>query len=330
MERVLSLPELLENILLHLDMTTLLVSVQRVSKAWNKTIACSPALQRKLFFRSITAEQLPVFREQLMGEVEMAGSDYEYLGPALTKLVLNPLLVKKFGFCFFDTGPAFGYHRGADCFYMLPWSPNRRELITWNRRNSTPLLQVGPPKQLDEASSQLGETRRARFTTRGASWRRMVVSQPAPPGIGYLTQELTQELQLPNERIGEAFIPAVTPGEVQMGQLYDMVQYHAGHHKSELADFRVIWELPQTFLTQSLREPMRQLLGQTTLLVLFAFSYLASYTEPENVVDFDSAFRCEEFLLPDFVVEKSLRFMRGEPDWKGMISPSHKGPPIYL
>uniref|UniRef100_A0A1Y1NBE9 F-box domain-containing protein n=1 Tax=Photinus pyralis TaxID=7054 RepID=A0A1Y1NBE9_PHOPY len=112
MERVLSPPELLENILLHLDMTTLLVSVQRVSKAWNNTIACSTALQQKLFFRSITAEQLPAFREQLMGEAEMTGSDYEYLGPELTKLVLNPLLVKKFGFCFFDTGPGFGYSRG--------------------------------------------------------------------------------------------------------------------------------------------------------------------------------------------------------------------------
>lgn len=330
MERVLSLPELLENILLHLDMTTLLVSVQRVSKAWNKTIACSPALQQKLFFRSITVEQLPVFREQLMGEVEMAGSDYEYLGPELTKLVLNPLLVKKFGFCFFDTGPAFGYQRGADCFYMLPWSPNRRELITWNRRNTTPLLQVGPPKQLDEASSQLGETSRARFTTRGASWRRMVVSQPAPPGVGYLMHELSRELQSPKERIGEAFIPAVTTGGVQMGQLYDMVQYHAGHHKTGLANFRVIWELTQTFQTQHLREPIRQLLGQTTLLVLFAFSHFLYFEEPKSVVDFDSAFRCEEFFLPDFVMEKSVRVWSFEEDEKGTISPSHKRPPIFL
>lgn len=214
----------------------------------------------------------------------MAGSDYEYLGPELTKLVLNPLLVKKFGFCFFDTGPAFGYQRGADCFYMLPWSPNRRELITWNRRNTTPLLQVGPPKQLDEASSQLGETSRARFTTRGASWRRMVVSQPAPPGVGYLMHELSRELQSPKERIGEAFIPAVTTGGVQMGQLYDMVQYHAGHHKTGLTNFRVIWELTQTFQTQHLREPIRQLLGQTTLLVLFAFSHFLYFEEPKSVV----------------------------------------------
>uniref|UniRef100_A0A1Y1NGM5 Uncharacterized protein n=1 Tax=Photinus pyralis TaxID=7054 RepID=A0A1Y1NGM5_PHOPY len=210
---------------------------------------------------------------------------------------------------------------------MLPWSPNRRELITWKYRNYKKRLQVGPPKQLDETSSQLGETSRARFTTRGASWRRMVVSQPAPPGIGYLMEELTRELQLPNERIGKAFMPAVTPGGVQMGQLYDMVQYHAGHHNSELANFRVIWELPQTFFTQQLREPMRQLLGQTTLLVLFAFSYLACYTEPKDVVDFDSDFRCEEFLLPDFVMEESIRDMEGEADWKGMIAPSHKGPP---
>ncbi|EFY89004.1 hypothetical protein J3459_016656 [Metarhizium acridum] len=329
MERVLSLPELLERIFLQLDMTTLLASVQRVSKIWNNTIAFSPALQQKLFFRPITAEQLPAFRKQLMREVETTGS--AYLRPELTKSVLNPLLVKKFGCCFFDTGPAFGYQRGADCFNMLPWSPNHRKLISIYRPRWTyPYHQVEPPKQLDEASSQLEETSRARFTTRGASWRRMVVSQPAPPGIGYLIREVSRELRPPKEFIGEAFIPAVTTGGAQMGQLYDMVQYHAGHHKSNLANFRVIWELPQPFMTEHLREPMRQLLGQTTLLVLFAFSHLAFIREPENVVDFDSAFRCEEFFLPDFVVKKAVRVRAREADEMSCIAPSYEPPSIYL
>lgn len=44
MERALSLPEILEDIFLNLDMTTLLVSAQRVNKTWHNTIADSPTL----------------------------------------------------------------------------------------------------------------------------------------------------------------------------------------------------------------------------------------------------------------------------------------------
>ncbi|KAJ5995143.1 hypothetical protein N7481_002120 [Penicillium waksmanii] len=52
--KVLTTPELLEIILLHLDIRTLLVSAQRVCQTWKVLIQTSPAIQQALFFRSAT------------------------------------------------------------------------------------------------------------------------------------------------------------------------------------------------------------------------------------------------------------------------------------
>ncbi|KAI9645148.1 hypothetical protein NHQ30_005882 [Ciborinia camelliae] len=65
----LSLPEILTSILLHLDITTLLLS-QRVSRSWLQLIVSAPTLQQALFFTSDPSS---------------------HLSP-----VLNPLLVAKF------------------------------------------------------------------------------------------------------------------------------------------------------------------------------------------------------------------------------------------
>lgn len=58
-EAVLLTPELLEIILLHLDMTTLLVSAQRVSRHWLCVIAGSTKLQQALFFKPIAPPVKP-------------------------------------------------------------------------------------------------------------------------------------------------------------------------------------------------------------------------------------------------------------------------------
>ncbi|KAI0016558.1 hypothetical protein F4780DRAFT_783085 [Xylariomycetidae sp. FL0641] len=50
MHSIILIPELLENILLCLDMRTLLVSAQRVCQHWHTLILGSPPLQKKLFF----------------------------------------------------------------------------------------------------------------------------------------------------------------------------------------------------------------------------------------------------------------------------------------
>jgi hypothetical protein len=51
MRRVLTTPELLEQILEGMDTQDLLVNAQRVDKFWGRVIMNSPTLQRKLFFR---------------------------------------------------------------------------------------------------------------------------------------------------------------------------------------------------------------------------------------------------------------------------------------
>ncbi|KAJ1325416.1 F-box/TPR repeat protein Pof3 [Microdochium nivale] len=50
MDSVRQTPELLELVLQHADMATLLTSAQRVSRSWHRAIRESPAVQRALFF----------------------------------------------------------------------------------------------------------------------------------------------------------------------------------------------------------------------------------------------------------------------------------------
>jgi hypothetical protein len=50
MDQVFNIPELLENILMRLPITTVLVNVQRVCKLWRDTVQQSSALQRALYF----------------------------------------------------------------------------------------------------------------------------------------------------------------------------------------------------------------------------------------------------------------------------------------
>ncbi|KAK5121721.1 hypothetical protein LTR85_004596 [Meristemomyces frigidus] len=64
--RVINTPELLENILLGLDETTLLLS-QRVNNFFNATITGSSILQQKLFFRPLTAVDEGVTSKNQLG-----------------------------------------------------------------------------------------------------------------------------------------------------------------------------------------------------------------------------------------------------------------------
>ncbi|KAG2021421.1 hypothetical protein GB937_004758 [Aspergillus fischeri] len=54
---VLSTPELLEYILLHLDIQSLLTSAQRVCRSWTRLIQFSPRLQQALFFKPTPPEK---------------------------------------------------------------------------------------------------------------------------------------------------------------------------------------------------------------------------------------------------------------------------------
>lgn len=140
--------ELLELILLHLDMKKLLVSASRVCRYWATTIADSPKIQQALFFQPVSSAG--------------AGRPESF--------TFNPLLVEKFGRCFFDIEGKYTYSRRAYSFLRLPWAPEGA------------IAKQGPPGSLT-----LEKSKRLEILTRSSSsWRRMLVSQPPPPSLGYV------------------------------------------------------------------------------------------------------------------------------------------------
>jgi hypothetical protein len=113
MESVLYISELLEAILLHLDMTTLLVSAPRVSKTWHSVMIASPAIQQALYFKPIP---ITTSRKSAHGPegCQVHGWDPTSDKEDETRPVLNPLLAKYFRCCFFDFGKTYGFNRRAN------------------------------------------------------------------------------------------------------------------------------------------------------------------------------------------------------------------------
>ncbi|POR38149.1 Uncharacterized protein TPAR_01665 [Tolypocladium paradoxum] len=289
MERVLNLPELLEAILLHVDMTTLLVSVSRVNRSWNAVVSTSPALQQALYFRPVPSDGRAEVMWDPMSEAEDSAR------PAL-----NPLLVAKFGSCFFDFGPTYGYGRRAESFYTMPWTRKHHRTMKVSRGPNRPgYYQVGRPIALYSRDVRKAILDRQRFTRCGASWRRMLVSQPPPPYLGYLWWE-TPDVVAGPETMYTALASPDTGDGVRMGELYDLVQYHAGHHEANSLLFRVTWGQPQEpFETVMNQQQCERLLSQTSVLVELrprADEIWANHPfDPPDVGVFDSTFRCEEY-----------------------------------
>ncbi|KND94131.1 hypothetical protein TOPH_01116 [Tolypocladium ophioglossoides CBS 100239] len=295
MERVLFLPELLEAILLHVDMTTLLVSVSRVNRSWNAVVSTSPALQQALYFRPVPSDGQGEVLWDPMSETE-----------DITRPALNPLLVAKFGSCFFDFGPTYGYGRRAESFYTMPWTRKHHRTIKMDYAPNCvgpTLFRVESPVTSCARDVLKAVVDRQRFTRRGASWRRMLVSQPPPPLLGYLWWEARDVFSGP-ETMYTALVSSGTGDGVRMGELYDLVQYHAGHHETNSLLFRVAWGQPQQFSETLMHQHhCERLLSQTGLLVdlrpradeVWAYHPL----DPPDVRVFDSTFRCEEYSKPN-------------------------------
>lgn len=298
MERVLSLPELLEAILLHVDMTTLLVSVSRVNKSWNSVVSTSPALQQALYFRPAPSDGQGEVLWDPMSETEDRA-----------RPTLNPLLVAKFGSCFFDFGPTYGYGRRAESFYTMPWTRKHHRTVKRDLGpNRAASYQVKQPVELDARDVPKAIVDRQRFTRRGASWRRMLVSQPPPPYLGYLWWEEADTLSGP-ETMYTALINPGTGDGVRMGELFDLVQYHAGHHETNSLLFRVTWGRPQQpFESLMNQHHCERLLSQTSVLVELrprADEVWAHHPfDPPDVGVFDSTFRCEEYRKPDMETQE--------------------------
>ncbi|EXA53487.1 hypothetical protein FOQG_07461 [Fusarium oxysporum f. sp. raphani 54005] len=230
MTRILAVPELLELILLHLDMKTLLVSASRVCRHWAAIIGESPRIQQALFFQPVSS----------------AGARRPQ------SFTLNPLLVEKFGRCFFDIDRKYTYLRRADSFLRLPWAPE------------------GAIKAQGEARSlsMLEKTERLEnFTMGTSSWRRMLVSQPPPPTMGYLKSE---GFNMWFRNVRTALIKPKSSQGLCMGQLYDMVHSTTCQPENYSMWYRISWgDARETHQTQLCREQCELLFGATNLVVEF-------------------------------------------------------------
>jgi hypothetical protein len=362
---VLAIPELLEIILFHVDMTTLLVSALRVNKTWNSLISNSSALQQALFFAPAAPETSSTVTWQW--DPERAGSNEATLvdaaecdsspassisgnedgaatspsSPSLRQKrkkkaqkarrvlpIFNPLLLRKFGPCFFDFGPSYGFFRRTESFYTLPWTARSHQTVpTDSGGRYHPLYRLVKPMNLDETEKAKAEADRRRFTSRGASWRRMLVSQPPPPGaccsqcpaavpasthvsMGWLWWRPDGPYGGPEKlstgRVGTcnaSNCPALHEGLLTMGQLYDLVQYHAGHHELRSLWFRVTWGSPKPPYVTRIHQRARGELAAQGMAVVVEFLEFEDDTwfsrrETQCMDNFDKAFRCDEAKPP--------------------------------
>lgn len=308
MDAVTLVPELLEEILLNLDLTTLLVSVPRVSKKWNQIVSTSTALQQALYFRPVPSSS----------STPRTGNSAN-LEQEQTQPVPNPLLVDKFGSCFFDFGPTHGFLRRAESFYTLPWTSHHHETkLVADGSHRRPRHKAVPPATEDARGDGEAELHRKRFTRPGASWRRMLVSQPPPPQLGFLWSKAIYYIGGPHS-VSTALIPCENGG-LRMGELYDLVQHHAGHHEYHSLWFRVTWNQPQApFMSWMYRHYCGKLLEETNVLVEFQHKDDRGLWDhprdpPEEDV-FDSIFRCDEHCKPEFETQDITAH---EPGMQGM------------
>ncbi|KAH7358705.1 F-box domain-containing protein [Plectosphaerella cucumerina] len=280
---VLCRPELLELILLQLDMSTLLLSAQRVSTWWHSVITSSPALQQHLFFR-------PDERRRRASEAA---------GHGIATTDFNPLLVASFGRCFFDP-QGVGIRQTAMSFYAsMPLA------------TGVPLPTQLPPKSRERPKT-VEEMRHAamrRFTRPGASWRRMLVSQPPPPPtLGFVKME--DNLYTPHVRVWNR--PATsTPDGLRMGQLYDLVQSEAAGSRTTSRSFRLLWAPQRHQMFGIDADVFHELMARTgVVLEVRHASYYVCSPDPENLARLNDMFRCDECKLHPLLSEEGLDMSR--------------------
>ena len=273
-------------------MNTLLVSASRVSKNWHNYIQQSPALQVALFLKPMPSKQYE-YRLDIRNTLPQS----ERQDGGTKEPVLNPLLVRNFGDLFFPLEGTCDKARRATYFAKLPWSEQTKKSFT------------------DGRSCQKPKSRNS-FMRCDASWRRMLVSQPPPPYLGYMFAEDQPQVQTEQQYGQSASTALVSPlntavgslGGLQMGQLYDIIQYNAGHHKYHSLWFRVIWNQPKgPFVTQHYHRICRQLLTHTCLVVelydIEDSAWANHPTAPADISAFDAEFQSDDFQLHEIVTE---------------------------
>ncbi|OBT86880.1 hypothetical protein VE02_03878 [Pseudogymnoascus sp. 03VT05] len=141
-------------------------------------MASSLLIQQALFFQPV---------QNVSSIIPFDPTD-NHFGDHDSKIIYNPLLVAKFGPAFFKRGNAGIYTRMghlANYFYKLPWSPRAAEYAKIDDWDELPDKEEPDPELVAE------EKAIRRCSTRsGVSWRRMLVSQPPPPLLGYFMLDL--------------------------------------------------------------------------------------------------------------------------------------------
>lgn len=304
--KVLLIPELLEEILSDLDMQTLLVSAQRVNRLWFDVISHSKRLQQALFFTPIQPSVRPSLAYSNPKQSPLRGRSPYHKEIVSTR---NPLLEKHFGPVFFSSG-------SSPCIL--------------NKNNFSKSLEWGPDYRDEDGMPAKTLSRHKAFTRAGASWRRMLVSQPAPPALGFVWWEHRSRLQNVYEYIirqsrcssppssacsassassvaslsscssassidSAASLPLSETG-LRFGSLYDLVQDQTSATLN--LGFYVGWGnyIPVGTEVASLSE---ELLKETSVVVQFFPDVRSEGGDLADVKTWDSTFRSEDFQLPD-------------------------------
>jgi len=192
--KVLTTPELLELIFLSFDIPFLVTIIQRVSKFWHAVIAASAALQQHLFLQPIPSTPSP--------------SDPPLPNPHRT---FNPLLYKYFKDLFpYDSGAPPKSYRDLHNSAGHPPSPAREGIVSsqfhvshfsWRIASAPGDEEPLPPI----ADIRNGGARHYAFTRKGASWRRMLVSQPPPVRIARIGDFDRVRVRRERRGVGDAY-----------------------------------------------------------------------------------------------------------------------------
>ncbi|PLB53484.1 hypothetical protein P170DRAFT_435112 [Aspergillus steynii IBT 23096] len=314
-ETALSTPELLEAILLELDMATLLVSAQRVDRYWFGLISASIRLQQALYFKPVPSYSKPPSAYITKDDRWLKNGpwmkdnpwflDWFHSRESQNELMafLNPLLFKHFGSLFFDISCWSKFCKPYQFAMDMPWWAD-------DHGSSQSCDELNLPVEL--------LPRQKAFTRSGASWRRMLVSQPAPLALGYVWYESSDHNEVVSKGIMDENPSQSTPLPMSqtglyMGLLYDMIQHYAGRGEYDRALFRVVWGHPWQHRTlviqQDVDRTSNELLEEVGIIVQFV-RFQADYMprKPLDVVAWDSAFRSEDFKLPEY---KPVEVFRG-------------------
>ncbi|UKZ47513.1 hypothetical protein TrVGV298_001732 [Trichoderma virens] len=299
-QRVFRTPELMENIFLNLDAATVLTSIKRVSKTFKDVVDGSLALQRKLHFKPHPNAQTGLHPQAKWNKDDRTEFP-----------ILNPLLVKHFGGCFFTFGGAYGCLRRAESFYENKWTPHHHMLKKVNMIGRKRVYTSVCP-DLDDREITQSIQDRERFTRASASWRKMLVCQPPIYDFGAMISEPSSPpFSLP-QQMERAIIQAEDEDHgLCMGQLYDFVQERAGYHPLDSVRFRLTWFDSQApFVSELCRNTTRQWIIDGVAIVIEMFrtevNFLAYQPDSPERDLFEDNFKCKDFKRHQWIPDDTV------------------------